>query len=201
VLFRCSGFWNITIDNQTSKNYLYYLDNSTTTNTYIKNYSINGNIITFGDGVNYFTSTSRLNIMYIPSYSLFEVESSNLFSNNQYLNAWYLKDLGVSDAYNEGYDQGETDGYDSGLSDGYEEGYDEGIIDGYEIGYDDGTDYGISAAPIQNIFTSVFSSIASIFNINIFGNITFGTIILAPIAVALLWFILGIISGVGGKKQ
>jgi hypothetical protein len=70
----------------------------------------------------------------------------------------------------------------------------------YNDGYQDGLTNGMSALPIQNLFTAIFGGVAAIFNVNIFGAISLGTIILAPIAVSLLWFILGIISGVGGKK-
>lgn len=113
-----TGKWKTTIYNQTNQNYLYYLDNSSSPNTYIKNYTIDGNKITFGDGDNLFTFTGRLNIMYLPSYSILEIESSTQFSNTQYFDAWYLKSLGVSDSYNAGYD----DGYDIGEADGYEDG-------------------------------------------------------------------------------
>jgi hypothetical protein len=70
----------------------------------------------------------------------------------------------------------------------------------YNDGYQEGLTNGVSAMPIQNLFTAIFGGVAAIFNVNIFGAISLGTIILAPIAVSLLWFILGIISGVGGKK-
>jgi hypothetical protein len=191
-------------DNQTSINYRLFLDFSSTnpgdTNFQFDLFYGNNQYDTYSDYVR--TASFIMTSFYIPSYTTVKIQS--LFvSTERKFDSWYLEDLGVSASYNQGYTQGETDGYDSGLSDGYDIGFDQGEIvgyeDGYEIGYDEGTEYGISAAPIQNIFTSVFSSIASIFNINIFGNITFGTIILAPIAVALLWFMLGIISGVGGK--
>jgi hypothetical protein len=62
---------------------------------------------------------------------------------------------------------------------------------------------GIIIAPIGVLFQAAFGAVASIFNIQVLGNLTLGSIIIAPIAVALLWFILGIVSGVGvgGKKK
>ena len=188
-------------NNQTNKNYFLFIDASSNASAITINQEING--LTYG-------YQQLLQTILTNAFTTFPIYAytDNTFvvvnSNARYFDAWYLLDLGISAAYNEGYNVGETDGYNSGLSDGYDIGYDQGQIvgyeDGYEIGYDEGTEYGISATPIQNIFTAIFSGIANIFNISIFGNITLGTIILAPIAVALLWFILGIISGVGGKK-
>jgi hypothetical protein len=53
--------------------------------------------------------------LYIPSYSTFEFYTDTTTSE-KYFDAWYLQDLGVSDAYNAGYDQGEIDGYQDGLN-------------------------------------------------------------------------------------
>jgi hypothetical protein len=124
----------------------------------------------------YLAGSENLNKVIAPAFSELKLlESAN--SQEEYFDALYIREIGVSAAYNEGYDAGLDDlGYDAGLADG------------------------LAAAPIQSIFTSIFGGIAEIFNINIFGGISLGTIILAPIAVSLLWFILGIVSGVGGKR-
>jgi hypothetical protein len=76
-----------------------------------------------------------------------------------------------------------------------------GLNGAYDAGYDNGFTNGISATPMTTLFTIAFGAIGNIFNIEVLGNLTFGNIMFAPIAIALLWFILGIISGVGGKPQ
>jgi hypothetical protein len=144
---------------------------------------------------------------YVPAFSSTIVKSEDS-SRSMFLSGFYLEDLGDNPAYTQGYDNGYGAGYDNGVDYGYGVGYEQGeavgLEQGYPVGYADGFDDGIgdgmAAMPIQSLFTAIFGGIAQIFNINIFGAITLGTIILAPIAVALLWFILGIISGVGGKK-
>jgi hypothetical protein len=198
----------ITINNETNKDYMFWLDTSSSGSAHFITIKINTYPIRTGDGVIIFASDYNLSSYYLPAFSTLEFTSRTNNSSAAYLDAWYLQDLGVSASYNAGYTQGETDGYDSGLSDGYDIGFDQGEFVGYEDGYDigfetgyeDGLNNGLAATPIENIFTAIFSGIANIFNIQIFGNITLGTIIIAPIAVALLWYILGIVSGVGGKK-
>ncbi len=174
----------LTFSNQTSKNYKIYLDTSSTTSysftllyTYLNiNYG-------FDDQYFYHINGSYSTFL-IPSYTTFKLESNNV-SGLFYFDAWYLKDLGVSAAYEEGQ------------YDGYGQGYD----DGFDVGYDDGFGDGTSGVGMTAIFSLAFGVIESIFNIQVLGDITLGTIIIAPIAIALLWFILGIVSGVGGKKQ
>jgi hypothetical protein len=169
-------------DNQTNKDYILYLDfSSTSDNNY---YTTLINDITLRlHSTAIIISTSTLLNLYIPAYSYLSFQTSST-SGARYFDAWYLKDLGVSASYDAGYN----------------DGYDEGEVDGYELGYDDGNEDGLGAVPIENLFTAIFAGVSQIFNINIFGAISLGTIIIAPIAIALLWYILGIVSGVGGKK-
>jgi len=181
----------LNFNNQTNNDYELYLDISSTSNDRGYIYEI--------DAIMYFayvvpTRIELTRTLFIPAFTNVELHSST--ADDVYFDAWYLEDLGVSDAYNQGYEQGETDGYEEG----YFEGNEDGFIQGNEQGYENGLNEGLAATPIENIFTAIFSGIANIFNIQIFGNITLGTIIIAPIAVALLWYILGIVSGVGGKK-
>lgn len=193
----------IEINNQTNKDYHLYFDISSSNNVIQTLTLQNGsNIWSIYDAVYYNGADGFLERIAVPAYTTLTIRSHAFgnANNNITLDAFYLVDLGVSASYNEGYDQGETDGYDSGLSDGYDVGFEQGEIVGYEDGYENGLNNGLAATPIENIFTAIFSGIANIFNIQIFGNITLGTIIIAPIAVALLWYILGIVSGVGGKK-
>ena len=173
-------------DNQTTKDYLLYFDQSSKGGFGYFTYKINNQVL-FGDTVASGTiqmTNTNLNQWYVPAYSVVEIYV-NATASTYYFDAWYLQDLGVSAAYEEGQ------------YDGYGQGYD----DGFDVGYDDGFGDGTSGVGMTAIFSLAFGVIESIFNIQVLGDITLGTIIIAPIAIALLWFILGIVSGVGGKKQ
>jgi hypothetical protein len=107
---------NFTFDNQTNKNYTLWFDRSSSSSDeyYGTNY----------DGVGYggryttmlFADTENLNKLYLPSYTTLNIERT--LSNAEYLDAWYLQDLGVSSAYDAGVDAGELIGYDDGYADG-----------------------------------------------------------------------------------
>jgi len=91
--------WSIKFNNQTNKNYILYWDISSeahfTTLYYVDN--------TYLD-INYFgTSNSSLHLININSYSNVELVSGYT-SGSRYFDAWYLQDLGISDAYQAGYD-------------------------------------------------------------------------------------------------
>jgi hypothetical protein len=179
--------WGVRFENNTRFNYLIALDLSDqAVNTSIGLYVNNVQYTYFS--VDYSTAYH----VYMPVWAYSDVEISAITTTGtRYLSAWYLVDIGENYAFTEGYDTG----------------YENGILDGYSIGFSDGFDDGFSdglvIAPIGVLFQSAFSAIASIFNISVLGNLTLGSIIIAPIAVALLWFILGIVSGVGvgGKKK
>jgi hypothetical protein len=199
------------IDNQTNKDYYLLLDTDNTPAS--RNYfvTINDNYISNND-MNYFyyNEPTAFLTMYITAYSNFKIRTG-FDASSFYIDAWYLQDMGFNSAYNTGLDDGYGVGYDDGLDDGYDVGYEQGeavgLEQGYPTGYSDGFDDGFSdgliIAPIGVLFQSAFGAVASIFNISVLGNLTLGSIIIAPIAVALLWFILGIVSGVGvgGKKK
>jgi hypothetical protein len=108
---------SITINNQTNKDYLFYLDTSSV--AYYATYTFN-DIGIFGNAGNILLSSSVLNQFYIPSFFEVEFYASTVGSvTAKYLDAWYLKDLGVSSSYDGGYDagyeQGDIDGYADGL--------------------------------------------------------------------------------------
>lgn len=179
-------------NNQTNKNYVVYLDlSSSSTNVYY-DYVYDSN---FYGGL--FTSllmagSSNLNRIYLPSYTNLRLKSGSS-STQIVLDAWYLQDLGTAASWINGNSEGYTEGYNDGELDGY--------TDGYTEGYDEGYNDGFGALPMQSMFTMAFAGIAGIFNIAVIGGLTIGNIIVAPIAIALLWFILGIVSGVGGKGK
>jgi hypothetical protein len=178
--------------NYSNRDFLFYLDRSYVSNNaeYFYDIEYNGYDMEGMYKSILLAGTNNLNVVYVPAYTTVTIAKygNNPSYANEYFDAWYLRDLGVSFGYGEVYDIGYDDGYDVGYADGFPNGYDEGFI------------YATNNPPMTSIFTSVFAGIAEIFNIGIFGGITLGTIIIAPIAVSLLWFILGIVSGVGGKK-
>jgi hypothetical protein len=198
---------DITFDNQTNKNYLLVFDRSSSPQNnyygiYYNNFQYGGN-----NNATLFAAANNLNNVFIPSYTNISLKIFSGYA--EYFDAWYLDDLGVNGAYTSGYDDGVEVSYDVGYSDGYNDGFDDGYDFGaqdtypiaYGEGYDDGLEHGYNNPPITSIFGSAFGAVATIFNIGLFGGLTLGSIIIAPIAVSLLWFILGIVSGVGGKKQ
>jgi hypothetical protein len=154
----------------------------------------------------YDAGTTGINY-YVPSNSGIRLQT--FVQNTKVFSGLYIRELGISKAYDDGWNTGYDIGYDDGLEDGYDVGYEQGyyvgLENGYPTGFSDGFDAGFSdgvvVAPIGVLFQAAFGAVASIFNIQVLGNLSLGSIIIAPIAVALLWFILGIVSGVGGKKK
>jgi hypothetical protein len=168
----------------------------------------NNGLESFNAIYNYGYNTSGM-YFYVPSNS--GIEISTIYGYSPVFSALYLREIGLSQAVIQGNEIGYENGYDTGIQDGYDIGYDQGeavgLEQGYPVGFSDGFDAGFSdgiiIAPIGVLFQAAFGAVASIFNIQVLGNLTLGSIIIAPIAVALLWFILGIVSGVGvgGKKK
>ena len=108
----------ITINNQTSKDYIFWVDTSSTGSSHFITIKINNNSIRTGDGVIIFASNYNLSSYYLPAYSILEFTSRPNNLSNAYFDAWYLKDLGVSASYDAGYDAGELIGYDDGYANG-----------------------------------------------------------------------------------
>jgi hypothetical protein len=102
--------WYFEFNNQTSKDYVLYLDlSSTASSDRVLVYDTNGIIYNTGFGDNdYYLGGPRIYNFYIPSYSNVKVYAPNI-SSLYYFDAWYLRDLGISDAYQQGLDA-ETDG-------------------------------------------------------------------------------------------
>jgi hypothetical protein len=99
---------DLIFNNQTSNNYKLFLDTSSTTGAETWQTIIDNN--TYGDANEYislFAASSNFSSFYIPSYS--NVQLKRPTSSNAYFDAWYLQDLGISEAYQQGLDV-ETDG-------------------------------------------------------------------------------------------
>jgi hypothetical protein len=110
--------YEFSIDNQTSSDYLFYLDvSSTAIAGHGVEISLNG-ISVYGNSFTFSQSIALINRFYVPAYSTFLLRTP--FSTAQrYFNAWYLQNLGDNAAYQAGYDEGEIDGYQEGYDDGY----------------------------------------------------------------------------------
>jgi hypothetical protein len=165
--------WNFIFDNQTNKDYLLSLDNSSTGGTFIVDYTVNTYTQTA-----FFAGSGGFNRVFINAFSSITVRTSGTASS-RYLDAWYLEDLGISDSWQEGYDNGEQVGEDYG----------------YDQGYSNGLDDGINQSGLFEIISATFSGLSDFLSVAIFGDITFGTLVLFPLMFGILFFILRVIRG------
>jgi hypothetical protein len=112
-------------NNQTTKDFLLYLDLSSSSNTQYADYFIN----TYNNIVPVMVKASLIQL-FIPSYSNVKIQYKVSYSGSiaTYVDGWYLKDLGVSSSYDEGYDDGENAVIASGGLQGIIEGVFEGIV-------------------------------------------------------------------------
>ena len=94
-------------DNQTNKNYNLFFDRSSSPATDYYSYEINGAQY-FGPFNSFQVAASTMNKLYLPSYTEIVIRRDGI-STAQYLDAWYLLDLGISDSYQSGLDS-QTDG-------------------------------------------------------------------------------------------
>jgi hypothetical protein len=98
-------------NNQTNKNYLLSIDmSSNTSNVFTRIFYNDYRFNNGNDNTLTFYRTS-FNTFYLSSYSKFELRHYDA-SSPYYLDAWYLEDLGVSDAYEAGVDAGYISGQD-----------------------------------------------------------------------------------------
>jgi hypothetical protein len=95
----------IKIDNQTNKNYALYLDYSSTAAD--RAWDIKYDTLTYYAYV-VPTRTLIFRTLYIPAFTIGEIFSETT-SSSIYFDAWYLQDLGINEAYQQGLDA-ETDG-------------------------------------------------------------------------------------------
>jgi hypothetical protein len=182
-----------TFNNQTSNEYKLYLDVSSSSSStinfaYIQ--TINVNNYGYYDSFFYIVDDA-FGSLFLPSYTSLTLTLLST-SATRYFDAWYLKDLGISEAYG----QGENDGYDMGYNQGYGDGEEFGYEQGYETGFEDGfNELNNTASGLFQILGSAFTSVGSIFNIMILPGITIGMLVFVPIIFALLLFIIKILRG------
>jgi hypothetical protein len=103
--------WYFRFQNNTPNHYLLSFDQSSKGAFGSIFHTINSVLI----GVNSTVHFSSLTTYFIPSYTdvIIRVGSTSAV---YYFDAWYLRDLGESDAYNAGFDAGEITGYDDGYA-------------------------------------------------------------------------------------
>jgi hypothetical protein len=179
--------FTILITNSSPNAYKLTLDTDATSST--RNGFISYNGVAFGiNGSTNINGTSLSNY-YIPAQTTFRYEIG-LTSSNFYLDAIYIKDLGITNedlldnATNEGY----TDGYTDGTSIGYDTGYGDGYNDGFNDGELQGSNGGSAPAYAITIFTRAFNTINAIMSIQILPPFTIGTLALFPLLGGILFF-------------
>jgi hypothetical protein len=111
----------LTMNNQTNKDYLWSIDVSSTGNFSARwSLFLNNDSQTQANSIPLFNypSNAELYRIYLPAFTklTFRTTPGTSINVNTYLDAWYLKDLGVSASYNEGYDDGELIGYQDGYN-------------------------------------------------------------------------------------
>jgi hypothetical protein len=104
--------FSLTLNNQTNKDYQLFVDFSSTLSS-DRTYKLFLNNEIYISNLPfdrlYFLSVDFLFNIFVPAYTSIDFYTTNYFSNSSYFDAWYLKDLGISDSYQAGLDA-ETDG-------------------------------------------------------------------------------------------
>jgi hypothetical protein len=95
-------------DNQTSKDYYLYYDNSSIGSGNFRDFeytiSSNSSVNIVNNSSNaWFNVPTNFQRLFLPSYSYIEFRSLTT-TGSIYFDAWYLKDLGISQAWQNGYD-------------------------------------------------------------------------------------------------
>jgi len=179
---------NFTFDNQTNNDYALFLDLSST-NLGPAGYNLTYNLNSYYAHATvtlFSTNLSTLQKIYLPAFTSLNINRST--SSQEYFDAWYLQDLGVSASYTEGYLDGDADGFEDGFDLGYENGLEDGYQDGLEALED-------STTGLFDILGNVFGAVGTIFEIYILPGINIGMLVFIPLIFTLLLFILKILRG------
>ena len=98
----------LTFNNQTNKDYRLWIDVSSNITDAATYYYENNDLIFGANSTQNFLRRTVFNMFLVPSYSKADLEYASS-GDARYIDAWYLEDLGISDAYQAGLDA-ETDG-------------------------------------------------------------------------------------------
>jgi hypothetical protein len=108
-----SNKFQIIYNNQTNQDYLLFFDFSSTSSNEINLnviYNTNQQRLFFNDN---YANKSTLKQIYLPAYTLLEISTPSTVGV-RYFDAWYLRDLGLSESWYAGYQTGETSVLNSG---------------------------------------------------------------------------------------
>jgi hypothetical protein len=135
----------------------------------------------------FLANTNNHNLFYIPAFTTLTIDIWT--GGNEYFDAWYLQDLGVSDGYTQGLDVGYDDGYDVGYDDGFD-------ADAYAIGYSNGLNNNpnILLNGFQAMVGILVNFALMILNLNVFGVSLLNIFGILALFVGLIW-ILKIVRG------
>jgi hypothetical protein len=149
-------------DNQTNRDYYLNFDMSSTGGTNLGFYIYKGaNEYQIDSG----GSNATFHRVFIPSYTKVKLQTGST-TGAYYFDAWYLQDLGISDSWQNGYDDGYTDGENDMVLTG----------------------------GLPGMIANIFDALTGIMNVNIFGDITFGGLLLFPIVITLFVFIMKMVK-------
>jgi hypothetical protein len=109
--------FDFTFDNQTNHDYILWFDTSSTSGEHNIDQRIDSASFGWYYGTNARLGPTTLSKVLIPSFTTFRFWSQ-VISAARYMDAFYLQDLGITQAYTDGYDLGFDDGYDDGYQDG-----------------------------------------------------------------------------------
>lgn len=165
----------ITIYNPTSHDFLFSYDLSTS------NYSQfivtrTGDAST-GDYFYQFSSNSSLSHCRLRAFTTLDLYTQS-HDHAQYIDALYIKDLGVSTTYLNGASSGYVDGASSGYGVGFSDGRASGLAD--NTGWDD----------VFAIMASAVAVVGDVLATRLFGAFTIGGLVSIPIIVGLLFWII-----------
>jgi hypothetical protein len=107
--------FDFTFNNQTNKDYILWFDSSSTSGEYNLDQRIDTSPFGFYYGQHARVGPTSLSKVLLPSYTTLRFWTQTIDSS-RYFDAWYLQDLGVTTAYDAGYEQGDIDGYADGLN-------------------------------------------------------------------------------------
>jgi hypothetical protein len=176
---------DLNFNNQTSKDYFLFLDISPSSSDHQWLLKIdNGSYVyVVADYSQYVFKSNMVGIL-IPSYSNVQFLCPSV-STAEYLGAFYIKDMGVSNSYQEGYDnasgigQNSYDILSSNALLSYSYAYDSGYIDGGSVMTD-----------IFSLFSSAIAVVGDVLSISLFGAFTIGGLISIPLVMGLLFWII-----------
>jgi hypothetical protein len=162
-------------DNQTNKDYYLYLDFSSSAGNLGLEYTIDTYRIGREDNtISWIILNTSLAFHYIPAFSNVIIHQASV-TFATYFDAWYLKDLGVSEAWQQGYDAGNSIGISNGFTSGYQTGLNNNpnvLLNGFQA----------MVGILVNFFLMII-------NLEVFGVSLSSMFAILALFVGLIWFL------------